>query len=158
MFRESPSQQISRPVLAFVTAVSYLCGAFCSGLAGYIGVWVSVRVNIRVAVAAAKVHYNDALLLSFRGGAVSACLSASLCITGLVWLYVGCFVVFHVYGDIPSNQIPLLLAGYGFGAALVALFMQLGGGIYTKGADVGADMVSVDQSVLRSLRVYIPSC
>lgn len=141
LIRESPSKHISQFTLAWITAICYITGAACSGLAGYIGVWVSVRVNIRVAVAASKHHYADAFLLAFRGGAVSACLSASLCIVGLTLLYVLCHLFFHIYGSVPAHQIPILLAGYGFGAALVALFMQLGGGIYTKAADVGADMI-----------------
>ena len=140
LFRASPSPHISSLTLAGVTALSYLVGAFCSGLAGYIGVWVSVRVNIRVSVSASKLNYSDSLLLSFRGGAVSACLSASLCILGLTVLYTLCHLLFTVMGGLPASHVPLLLAGYSFGGALVALFMQLGGGIYTKAADVGADM------------------
>ena len=134
-FRASPSPHISSVTLAALTAVSYLVGAFCSGLAGYIGVWVSVRVNIRVSVAASKLNYSDSLLLSFRGGAVSACLSASLCILGLTLLYTLCHLAFSVLGGLPPSHVPLLLAGYSFGGALVALFMQLGGGIYCFPAD-----------------------
>ena len=134
-FRASPSPHISSLTLAALTAVSYLVGAFCSGLAGYIGVWVSVRVNIRVSVAASKLNYSDSLLLSFRGGAVSACLSASLCILGLTVLYTLCHLAFSVMGGLPASHVPLLLAGYSFGGALVALFMQLGGGIYCFPAD-----------------------
>ena len=135
LFRVSPSAHVSSSTLAVLTAVSYLVGAFCSALAGYIGVWVSVRVNIRVSVAASKLHYADALLLAFRGGAVSACLSASLCILGLTVLYTVCHLLFSVWGSLPAHQVPLLLAGYSFGGALVALFMQLGGGIYCFPAD-----------------------
>ena len=134
-FRSSPSPHISSLTLAALTGLSYLVGAFCSGLAGYIGVWVSVRVNIRVSVAASKLSYSDALLLSFRGGAVSASLSASLCILGLTVLYTVCHLLFSVLGSMPASHVPLLLAGYSFGGALVALFMQLGGGIYCFPAD-----------------------
>jgi inorganic pyrophosphatase len=134
LFRESPSEEMAPRTLAIVTGVSYLCGAFASALAGYIGVWVSIRVNIRVAVAASKYSYKDALLLSFRGGAVSACLSASLCILGVTMLYVFCYVFFVSWGNLPARNVPMLLVGYGFGGALVALFMQLGGGIFTKAA------------------------
>jgi Na+/H+-translocating membrane pyrophosphatase len=142
LFRHSNSNSIpvSSLSLSLITSVSYLIGAFCSGLAGYIGVWICVRVNLRVATAASKLNYPLALLLSFRGGAVSAILSASLCIIGLTILYVSCFILFSVFGNVQQYEIPLLLGGYGFGGALVALFMQLGGGIYTKAADVGADM------------------
>jgi len=92
-------------------------------------------------VSASKHSFKDALLLSFRGGAVSACLSASLCILGVTILYVLCYLFFVTFGGLPSKHVPMLLVGYGFGGALVALFMQLGGGIYTKAADVGADMI-----------------
>merc|ERR1719326_177091 len=81
------------------------------------------------------------LLLCFRGGAVSSVLSAAMCILGLSLSYIIGQVVFVRPLGVPENEIPLLLAGYGFGASFVALFMQLGGGIYTKAADVGADMV-----------------
>jgi K(+)-stimulated pyrophosphate-energized sodium pump len=101
---------------------------------------VSIRVNIRVAVAASRLSYKDALLLAFRGGAISAALSASLCILGVTVLYVFCYLFFVTWGSLPARHVPMLLVGYGFGGALVALFMQLGGGIMTKAADVGADM------------------
>jgi hypothetical protein len=77
------TEAVSRPVLALLTAVSFALGAICSALAGYLGVWISVRVNLRVALAASKFNYEDALALSFRGGAVSATLSASMCILGI---------------------------------------------------------------------------
>ena len=139
-FRTSPSPHISSVALAAVTAIAYIIGAFCSGLAGFIGVWVSVRINIRVSICASRLSYNDALVVAFRGGAVSAVLSAALCILGLTVIYVTCHLLFCVIGGMPSSDVPMLLAGYSFGGALVALFMQLGGGIYTKAADVGADM------------------
>lgn len=140
---QPPSQHISAFTMAFATSVSFLSGAFCSALAGYIGVWISVRVNIRVASAAARFSYPDAMKLAFRGGAVSSMLSASMCILGISVLYVllSFFLVSLSSSPLPSQHIPMLLAGYGFGASFVALFMQLGGGIYTKAADVGADMV-----------------
>ena len=68
LFRDTPAHvDIAKPVFAIITALALIMGAFCSGLAGYVGVWVSVRVNIRVAHAAAKFNYSDALLLAFRG-------------------------------------------------------------------------------------------
>ena len=82
-----------------LVGVSFVLGAFCSALAGYVGVWVSVRVNIRVAHAASRFNYGDALLLAFRGGAISACLSASFCILGIVALYLTCSVIFVNYLD-----------------------------------------------------------
>ncbi|ETO16444.1 Pyrophosphate-energized membrane proton pump, partial [Reticulomyxa filosa] len=128
---------VSRPLLAFMTAIAFLIGSFCSALAGYTGVWTSVRVNLRVAAAASKYNYVNAFLLAFRGGAVSAVLSASLCILGISGLYIVCQLIFVSLLGVPQSDIPLLLGGYGFGASFVALFMQLGGGIYTKAADVG---------------------
>lgn len=141
MFRQSHSKDISRSTVALLTCLSFAIGAFCSAMAGYSGVWVSVRVNIRVAIAASRFNYGDALLLSFRGGAVSAILSATLCIVGVTVLYLMCHIVFVNMSGLPLDSVPMLLSGYGFGASFVALFMQLGGGIYTKAADVGADMV-----------------
>ena len=87
-----------------------------------------------------RLSYADSLLISFRGGAVSALLSAAMCILGLTLLFLLIRLIF-VGSELPDSQVPLLLVGYGFGASFVALFMQLGGGIYTKGADVGADMI-----------------
>jgi H(+)-translocating pyrophosphatase len=135
-----PNSSINSTTLALVTGFSYLIGAFCSALAGFIGVFINVRANFRVAAAASKLNYIEALLLTFRGGAISALLSTAFCILGLTLLYVACYICFHVFGSIPAREIPILLSGYSFGGALVALFMQLGGGIYTKAADVGADM------------------
>ena len=132
LFRDSTSSMVSRPVLAIMTAIAFLIGAFCSALAGYTGVWTSVRVNLRVAAAAAVYDYKNSFLLSFRGGAVSAILSAALCILGISLLYVVSYMIFSVILGVPQNELPLLLGGYGFGASFVALFMQLGGGIYTK--------------------------
>ncbi|KMS65176.1 hypothetical protein BVRB_038640, partial [Beta vulgaris subsp. vulgaris] len=67
-------------------------------MAGFVGVWVSVRINIRVASAAANHNYSDALRLSFRGGAVSSVLSAAMCITGLCALYICFHLLFVVFG------------------------------------------------------------
>jgi len=130
----------SKIVLSLVTAFAFMLGSACSAMAGYVGVWISVRVNIRVSAAAVAGNEVDALLLAFRGGAVSAILSAALCITGLSLLY----LLLHM--SLKNEKIPILLCGYGFGASFVALFMQLGGGIYTKAADVGADMVGKVES------------
>ena len=80
----------------------------------------------------------DALVVCFRGGAFSAVLNLTLCIVGVLVL----FGAIHAAGVVDdAADVPLLLVGYGFGASFVALFMQLGGGIYTKAADVGADLV-----------------
>eukprot|EP00486_Rosalina_sp_Unknown_P004605 CAMPEP_0201574916 /NCGR_PEP_ID=MMETSP0190_2-20130828/19710_1 /ASSEMBLY_ACC=CAM_ASM_000263 /TAXON_ID=37353 /ORGANISM="Rosalina sp." /LENGTH=813 /DNA_ID=CAMNT_0048003823 /DNA_START=110 /DNA_END=2551 /DNA_ORIENTATION=+ len=140
LFRGSVSAEISPVALALVTAISFIIGAFCSAIAGYTGVWTSVRCNLRVASAAAQYDYINAFLLAFRGGAVSAILSAAMCILGIATLYIISTLLFVNLMGVNPSEIPLLLGGYGFGASFVALFMQLGGGIYTKAADVGADM------------------
>ncbi len=114
--------------------LSFLVGALCSAIAGYIGMFVSIRANIRTATAALT-SLNKALQIALRGGAVSglAVVSMSLLgVGGLFWLFGGMENYHHV---------PLQIVGFGFGASFVALFAQLGGGIYTKAADVGADLV-----------------
>jgi K(+)-stimulated pyrophosphate-energized sodium pump len=114
--------------------ISFLIGALCSAIAGYIGMFVSIRANIRTA-AAAMTSLNRALQIALRGGAVSglAVVAMSLLgVGGLFWLFGGMDDYKHV---------PLQIVGFGFGASFVALFAQLGGGIYTKAADVGADLV-----------------
>jgi K(+)-stimulated pyrophosphate-energized sodium pump len=123
-------------VLALCIAGSFLFGAACSVFAGYIGMWVSVRSNIRVATAALT-SLNKALQIALRGGAVSGLFVVAVSLLGVGLLY----TVIELSGIAESKDIPLLIVGYGFGASFVALFAQLGGGIYTKAADVGADLV-----------------
>ncbi|HZD49607.1 MAG TPA: sodium-translocating pyrophosphatase [Silvibacterium sp.] len=114
--------------------ISFLIGATCSALAGQTGMWVSIRANIRTA-SAARTSMGEALKIALRGGAVTG-----LVVVGLSLLGVG--VVFLLFGGLNNpQQVPYQLVGFGFGASLVALFAQLGGGIYTKAADVGADLV-----------------
>jgi K(+)-stimulated pyrophosphate-energized sodium pump len=109
------------------TAISFLAGVVSSALAGYIGMQVSVRANVRVAEAAKK-GMKPALGLAFNGGAVTGMALAGL---GLI----GVSVLYSVFGSLAP------LIGYGFGASLISLFARVGGGIYTKAADVGADLV-----------------
>jgi K(+)-stimulated pyrophosphate-energized sodium pump len=122
--------------LATWITVSFLLGALCSGFAGYIGMWVSVKANLRVASAVRR-SMNEALQIALRGGAVSGLMVVSMSLLGVGGLY---FLVKYLTA-IESTRIPFLIVGYGFGASFVALFAQLGGGIYTKAADVGADLV-----------------
>ncbi|HEV2405915.1 MAG TPA: sodium-translocating pyrophosphatase, partial [Ktedonobacterales bacterium] len=123
-----------RASIGLRTAVSFFIGAFCSGVAGYIGMQVAVRTNIRVASAARR-SLGDALTVSLRGGAVSGFLVISLSLLGVT-------VVYLIFGGTNTPTItPTNIVGFGFGASFVALFAQLGGGIYTKAADVGADLV-----------------
>ena len=120
--------------LGWSTAIGFLFGAACSTAAGIIGMWMSVRANVRVAAGAQK-SMNDALIPALRGGAVSGIFIVSLSLIGIALL----FTIFGMWHDV--KEIPFLLVGYAFGASFVALFAQLGGGIYTKAADVGADLV-----------------
>lgn len=183
MFRQAHSVFVGSFTLALVTALSFLIGgslnlshsvsltcicegAFCSALAGFVGVFVSIRVNIRVAAAAARLHYPGSVITS---GEVSprshrrwqmlcsslfavalsrpsyplqcaspACVRSTSASISCSWsLEVNSFKFYACGGSrncsgIPPQQVPMLLGGYGFGASFVALFMQLGGGIYTK--------------------------
>ena len=119
---------------ALKTVISFLVGAVCSGLAGYTGMYCSIRANIRTA-AAARNSLNGALQMALRGGAVTGLVVVALSLLG-----VGALFLFFGGLDHPQ-EVPYQLVGFGFGASLVALFAQLGGGIYTKAADVGADLV-----------------
>ena len=113
------------------TAIAFVVGVLSSALAGYIGMQVSVRANVRVAEAA-KTGLNQALSLAFKGGSVTGMALTGLGLIGLSSLY-------FVFGANQSALVPLI--GYGFGASLISLFARVGGGIYTKAADVGADLV-----------------
>ncbi|KAF4653350.1 VP, versatile peroxidase [Perkinsus olseni] len=128
---------VSSLAMALITACTFLIGAFCSALAGYAGMWVSVRANVRVSSAARRC-YNTAIQLCFRAGGFASLVNVAMVIGGLSFIMI---VLRVIYPTLEFQQAPLLLVGYGFGASLVAMFAQLGGGIYTKGADVGADLV-----------------
>ena len=122
--------------LATWITLSFVFGAVSSVIAGYVGMWVSIRANIRTATAALS-SLNDALRIALRGGAVSGLLVVAMSLLGVAGLY----ALVSAVGNVEATKIPLLIVGYGFGASFVALFAQLGGGIYTKAADVGADLV-----------------
>ncbi len=120
--------------LAWHTAVAFLVGALCSGLSGFIGMYVAVKSNSRTASAARR-SLGEALVVSLRGGAVSGFLVVALSLLGVSLLFL-------LFGGLSQPALtPSLIVGFGFGASFVALFAQLGGGIYTKAADVGADLV-----------------
>src|ERR1035437_3495345 len=127
----------SQSQLALWTTLSFVLGALCSVAAGYMGMWVAIRSKIRTAAAATK-GMNGALQTALRGGAVSGFFVVAMSLLGVAGLFT-LVDTFHVVTDVA--KIPLLIVGYGFGASFVALFAQLGGGIYTKAADVGADLV-----------------
>jgi K(+)-stimulated pyrophosphate-energized sodium pump len=123
--------------LGIRTGIAFFVGAACSMASGIIGMWVSVRANLPTA-ASARTSLVDAVQTAMRGGAVSGFLVVALSLLG-VW---GIFAAFGgLEGGVSTQEAPFLIVGFGFGASFVALFAQLGGGIYTKAADVGADLV-----------------
>ncbi len=114
--------------ISWPTAIAFLAGACFSTLAGYCGMNVATRANVRTAAAAKDSGMNRALSIAFSGGAVMG-----MCVVGLGLL--GCGIVYLLTGD--AN----VLSGFSLGASSIALFARVGGGIYTKAADVGADLV-----------------
>ena len=123
--------------IGIMTGIAFLVGAACSMASGIIGMFVSVRSNVRTA-AAARTSLVGAVQVAMRGGAVSGFLVVALSLLG-VW---GIFMAYQtLIGDVTVAEAPFLIVGFGFGASFVALFAQLGGGIYTKAADVGSDLV-----------------
>jgi K(+)-stimulated pyrophosphate-energized sodium pump len=120
--------------LGWRTGVAFLVGAACSMASGIIGMFVAVKANVRTASAARR-SLVEAVQVAMRGGAVSGFLVVSLSLLGV-------YLMFVAFGGLSNPAAaPFLIVGYGFGASFVALFAQLGGGIYTKAADVGSDLV-----------------
>lgn len=130
----SQGNEATRWSLAWHTSLAFLIGAICSGVSGYTGMSIAVKANSRTASAATR-SLGEALMIALRGGAVSGFLVVALSLLGVSLLFAG-----YSQGTSLAN-VPSLLVGFGFGASFVALFAQLGGGIYTKAADVGADLV-----------------
>lgn len=123
---------------AWHISIAFVIGALCSGISGFIGMYMAVNSNIRAA-AGAKKGLNSALTIALRGGSVTGLAVTSLSLLGVT-------ILFLLYGGLSNSaalikEAPSLIVGFGFGASFVALFAQLGGGIYTKAADVGADLV-----------------
>jgi K(+)-stimulated pyrophosphate-energized sodium pump len=121
------------PALGWRMAVAFVFGALCSMGAGYAGMNMALRTNGRTCAAAQK-SLNQGLRVSFRGGAVMGLTVVSIGIIGLSILY-------FVWRDLPDYQFLFIIPAYGTGASLVALFARVGGGIFTKGADAGSDLV-----------------
>lgn len=127
---ETNSERIGRSIF-------FLVGAVFSGITGYMGMWLAVRGNVRVAAAARDSGEQRAMRIAFRTGGVAGMFTVGL---GLF----GAALVVLVY----AGEAPKVLEGFGFGAALLAMFMRVGGGIFTKAADVGADLVGkVEQNI-----------
>lgn len=127
---ETTSERIGRSIF-------FVIGAVFSAITGYVGMWLAVRANVRVAAAARDGGEQQAMRIAFRTGGVAGMFTVGL---GLL----GAAIVVLVYTD----QAPKVLEGFGFGAALLAMFMRVGGGIFTKAADVGADLVGkVEQGI-----------
>ena len=119
------------PNLGWLVSVAFIFGAVCSGLAGYIGMNIAIRANSRTAAAAQK-SLSQGLRVSFRSGAIMGMCVVGIGILGLSILY----FVFHT-----NPNFLFIIPGYGFGASSVAIFARVGGGIFTKAADTGADIV-----------------
>ena len=127
---ETNSERIGRSIF-------FVVGAVFSGVTGYIGMWLAVRANVRVAAAAQETGEQQAMKIAIRSGGVAGMFTVGLGLFGAT------LVVLIYKGDAPK-----VLEGFGFGAALLAMFMRVGGGIFTKAADVGADLVGkVEQGI-----------
>ncbi|MYB34037.1 MAG: sodium-translocating pyrophosphatase [Gammaproteobacteria bacterium] len=118
--------------LGIKTTIAFLVGAFCSGIAGYIGMYSATHANVRTTTAAAQHGAETALAVSFFGGSVMGLTIAAMGLLGIGFLYL-------LYGGDPHTA--HVIHGFGMGASSVALFSRVGGGIFTKTADVGADLV-----------------
>merc|ERR1719456_2023357 len=121
---------------SMMITISFVLGAVCSSIAGVTGMWSSTRANARVALTSCRGTFRDTIVVALRSGAVAGLVVVSLAVLGISVLFLIC----NNFVESDLAKVPVLLVGYGFGASFVALFAQLGGGIYTKAADVGADL------------------
>ena len=120
---------------SFLVGLGYFIGAFLSGVAGYVGMLISVKANVRTAEAA-RTSLQAGLTIAFKSGAVTG-----LLVAGLALLAISIYYIILINLNVDSREIINALVALGFGASLISIFARLGGGIFTKGADVGADLV-----------------
>ncbi len=130
------SQEGSSPLIA----LSFVCGAFCSALAGFIGMRVATKANVRT-TNAARTGLGQALEVAFAGGSVMGMGVVGLGVLGLSVLFIVYGTVFGLGSEEAVTRVVNIVTGFSFGASSIALFARVGGGIYTKAADVGADLV-----------------
>tara|TARA_B100000575_G_scaffold293173_1_gene303736 strand:+ start:368 stop:2473 length:2106 start_codon:yes stop_codon:yes gene_type:complete len=119
----------------YLVGLGYFIGAFLSGVAGYVGMLISVKANVRTAEAA-RISLQSGLTIAFKSGAITG-----LLVAGLALLSITIYYIILINLDIDNREIINALVALGFGASLISIFARLGGGIFTKGADVGADLV-----------------
>ena len=119
----------------YLVGLGYFIGAFLSGLAGYVGMLISVKANVRTAEAS-RHSLQAGLTIAFKSGAITG-----LLVAGLALLAITIYYIILIYLKVDSREIINALVALGFGASLISIFARLGGGIFTKGADVGADLV-----------------
>ena len=119
----------------YLVGIGYFIGAFLSGVAGYVGMLISVKANVRTAEAARK-SLQSGLTIAFKSGAITGLLVAGLALLAITLYYI---ILINLNAD--NREIINALVALGFGASLISIFARLGGGIFTKGADVGADLV-----------------
>ena len=119
----------------YLVGLGYFIGAFLSGIAGYVGMLISVKANVRTAEASRK-SLQSGLTIAFKSGAITG-----LLVAGLALLSITIYYIILINLNVDSREIVNALVALGFGASLISIFARLGGGIFTKGADVGADLV-----------------
>ncbi len=120
---------------SYLVGLGYFIGAFLSGVAGYVGMLISVKANVRTAEAARK-SLQSGLTIAFKSGAITG-----LLVAGLALLSIAIYYIILINLNVDNREIINALVALGFGASLISIFARLGGGIFTKGADVGADLV-----------------